>query len=148
MIVFKITLSILGDDFFPSKLPNINEMRLRMVDSFNPTDERSADSEYGFGSIDYMHNDIFVKDDILEFEEDFVKFIEMHHTIFEEYMAKDYHIFTEVYYSGYQCNFEILSLSFLNRLSLLNLSIAYPVSVYKMKKKEIKRLLDKSTHWQ
>jgi len=76
-----------------------------------------------------------------------VNFIETYYKIFEEFEAQEYHIFTEVNYSGEQCNFEILSISLLKRLSLLNLSIAFPVSVYKMKKKEIKHLLNKSTHW-
>jgi len=149
MIVYKITLSIFGDDFFPSKLPDINEMRLRMVDTFNPIDKRNADNkEYGYWNITYMHDNIFATRDALsDFNQDFVNFIETYYKIFEEFKSQEYHIFTEVYYSGEQCNFEILSFSLLNRLALLNLSIAYPVSVYKMKKKEIKHLLDKSTHW-
>ena len=148
MIIYKITLSIFGDDFFPSKLPDINEMNLRMVDTFNPIDKRNGDNkEYGYGNITYMHDNIFATRDALsDFNQDFVNFIETYYKIFEEFKAQEYHIFTEVYYSGEQCNFEILSFSLLNR-ALLNLSIAYPVSVYKMKKKEIKHLLDKSTHW-
>ena len=150
MIVYKITLSIFGDDFFPSKLPDINEMHLRIADTFDPVDKQNADNkECGYGNITYMHDNIFsTRDAISDFNQDFVKFIETYYKIFEELKAQEYHIFTEVYYSGEQCNFEILSFRLLKRLALLNLSIAYPVSVYKMKKKMIKQLLDKSAHWQ
>lgn len=55
-----------------------------------------------------------------------MNFIETYYKIFEEFEAQEYHIFTEVNYSGEQCNFEILSISLLKRLSLLNLFYCFP----------------------
>jgi len=103
MLAYKITLTIFGDDFYPGTLPNIVTTQLRCVAISNSTDKTSqnTDEQLGFGSVMYMHNDIFeVGGQGLNYDNDFVEFLETNHTLLAEYKATEYHIFTEVYYSG------------------------------------------------
>jgi hypothetical protein len=55
--------------------------------------------------------------------------------------ATDFDFFIEVYYSGNQCNFEIFNSELLGRLSKILPNVSVPVSVYQIKKKQIKDLL-------
>lgn len=144
MLIFKITLSISGDNFFPNKIISSLSKKLNIIDFFNPTDEKEQKNggKFGYGLMSFMHPKIFGHlGEGLEYEEEFIKFFEINYDLFEKYGVKDFVFFIEIYYSGEQCNFEIFNDSMLFRLMKGIGKISMPVSVYHLEQKEIEKLL-------
>lgn len=143
MLIYKITLTVFGDKFFPNEILSKLSEDLNMVGYHSPTDKNDYDkNDYGFGAIFFMHPKIFsVLGEGTEYEEDFIEFFEKHHSLFIAFGADEFDFFTEIYYSGEQCNFEIFDRTLLSRINKLQNNIALPVSVYHLKEKQIKELL-------
>jgi hypothetical protein len=135
MLIFKITLTISGDRFFPSKaIPYID--RKYILESF-----QDAEKDLTHGVIFYMHPHLFgIEGNGTDYEEWFVKLLEENFDILHKHGAEEINLFTEVYYSDDQCNFEILDREMLKRIRKFN--VAYPVSVYRLSEKEILNILD------
>jgi hypothetical protein len=135
VLVFKITLAISGDDFFPSKL--IQSVSNKYVaESFH-----DADGDLTHGVIFYMHPQLFgIQGEGVDYEEWFVELLEKNFEAFKKYGAEDIELFIEVYYSDDQCNFEIFNKSMLKRMG--NFHISIPISVYHLSEKEVLNLLD------
>lgn len=138
MLLYKITFIISGDKFYPNKISSLLSKTLDLVNLHYPEDN----DNYEFGIMSFMHPKIFaVLGKGTEYENDFIIFFEKYQSIFIEFGALEFEFFTEVYYSGDQCNFEIFNRSLLERLHQIQKDIAFPVSVYHMKKKQLKQLL-------
>lgn len=135
MLIFKIILTISGDNFFPSRvIPFINN-------KYVPESFQDADGNLTHGVIFYMHPKLFgIQGEGVNYEEWFVELLEKNSEIFRKYGAEDIDLFIEVYYSDDQCNFEIFNREMLKRMS--NFNVAIPVSVYHISEKEILDLLD------
>lgn len=144
MLIFKITFSVSGDDFFPNKIISSLSKKLDIIDFFSPTDNigQKKDSKFGYGLLSFMHPKIFGHlGDGLEYEDEFIKFYEINFNLFKKYGAEDFVFFIEVYYSGDQCNFEVFNKSMLLRLTKGIGKISIPISVYHLEQKEIEKLL-------
>lgn len=135
MLIFKITLTISGDKFFPSKLIPFISNR------YVPESFHDADGDFTHGVIYYMHPQLFgIQGEGVNYEEWFVELLEENFEVFHKYGAEDIDLFIEVYYSDDQCNFEIFNKAMLKRMG--NFNVAIPVSVYHISEKEILNLLD------
>ena len=143
MLIYKITLTLSGDNFFPSDILSKLTGVLNIVGYHSPTDKNEYDkNDYGFGAIFFMHPKIFtISGEGTQYEEDFIDFFEKYNSLFIKSGADELDFFTEIYYSGEQCNFEIFDRKLLSRINKLQNNIALPVSVYHLKEKEIKELL-------
>lgn len=142
-MIYKITLSISGDNFFPSKcIDNILGESL-ITSSFSPNDKKIEDSEdlYNYGGISIWHpKKAAMEKNVYKYESFFVEFLEKNYKLFIENGAKDFDIYIEIFYDGEQCNFEIFNNKLLNKLTTFNVSI--PISVYRLKKKKYKEWLN------
>ncbi|MCD0464946.1 hypothetical protein [Flavobacterium sp. ENC] len=144
LVVFKITFSVSGDNFFPNKIISSLSKELNIIDFFNPTDETGKEkgNKFEYGSMSFMHPKIFgYLGDGLEYEDEFINFFEINLSLFQKNEVDDFVFFIEVYYSRQQCNFEIFNNSMLFKLTKGSGKISIPVSVYHLEKKEIKDLL-------
>jgi hypothetical protein len=142
MLLIKITLTVSGDQFIPKMHQFVSTKKWNIISSNNPKDIQTFNKkEFGYGSISFMHPNIFVKlGSSAQYEEDFIEFFEKNHALFLELGAEDFDFFTEIYYSGSQCNFEIFDRSMLVRLYKLQKNIAFPISIYHLKKDKIREL--------
>ena len=142
MKLIKLSLTVTGDNFFPRNITTIFEGKLLFEINFNPDDKNDSDErkEYGFGCATFYHPSIFGLEEKTwrEYENDFVKSLEDYYDLLISYGANDFSMYTEIYYEGWQCNFNIFDKENMEKLSKYNLS--FPVSVYKMSQKEMKSL--------
>lgn len=143
----------MGDEFYPNNLDmtkvreSISRNSLRQdfkEDSWNPNDKvgKVRVEEYGYGGVMCFHNENIRKyASSSKYQENFVSFLEENDAFFIANGVEEYIIHTDFYYSGPQCNLEVMNLDALRRLKKLNGNITFPISVYKMKKEEINELL-------
>jgi len=138
MLIFKITLTISGDRFFPTEaIPFI-------TGKYVPESFHDADGDLTHGAIFYMHPQLFgMQGKGVNYEEWFVELLEMNFEVFDKHGAQDIELFIEVYYSDDQCNFEIFNKTMLKRMNRFNIS--YPVSVYHLSENQIVNLLDEQS---
>ncbi len=139
-MIFKYYLSISGDNLFPEKIINRIEGNFIIDSYYSPTDGKFEDRDdpYGYGGISFWHPKKFsLKDNIVEYEESFVKFIEDNYLLFSENGLEDIEIFLEIYFDGGQCNFEIFDKTILKRLAKYDVSL--PISVYILGKRKFKK---------
>lgn len=134
MLIFKLTLTISGDKFFPSKV--IHFVNKKYV---HESCRDAEDSNHGV--IYFMHPQLFGRQgEGISYEEWFVKLLEENFEVFRKYGAEDIDLFMEIYYSGDQCNFEVFDRKMLKRIS--NFNVAIPISIYHLSDNEIFQLLD------
>ena len=89
-----------------------------------------------------MHPKIFENQKTnLEYEWGFINFLKENFIMFIENGSTDFEYFTEVYYSGTQCNFELFNKTMLLHLKKIK-NISFPISIYHLSKKEIVKLLN------
>jgi hypothetical protein len=139
-MIYKYNFSISGDCFDPEKVIERIQGDFIIVSSFRPTDKKFLNSfeEYGYGNLSFWHKRKFSTDDFLiKYENDFVEFIVKNHSLFVENGANEFEIFLEIYSDGGQCNFEIFNKELLGKLS--NIGVSLPISVYVLKRREIKK---------
>lgn len=139
IMIFKYCLTVSGDHFIPDDmLPLIKEKYL-LVGKSNPNDKENSKSDfrYGLGYASFFHPKKFATEDfIVEYNEWFVSFIKSNKTLFFAMGVNDLSIYIEVYFDGGQCNFEIFKKEQL--LEILNVNISFPVSIYLLKKRELR----------
>lgn len=139
-MIFKYCLTASGDRFIPDEiLPQIKGEYL-LVGKSNPTDKENnkSDFEYGLGYASFFHPKKFATEDfIVEYNEWFISFIKSNKTLFFAKGINDLSIYVEIYFDGGQCNFEIFNKKQL--LEICNINISFPVSVYILKKRELRK---------
>lgn len=139
-MVYKYNLSISGELFYPNKILKYLQKNILINSYFNPTDKKPINplEEYGYGSISLWHPKKFsTEDEIKNYENDLIEFLLKHRSYFIDNGANEFEIFVEIYFDGEQCNFEIFNSDLLKKVHEFNLSL--PVSVYVLKKNEIKK---------
>jgi hypothetical protein len=137
-MIFKYCLSISGDNFYPSKIINGINGDFIVESYFSATDKKFSDrpDEFGYGGMSFLHPRKFsTDDDIIEYENAFIEFIEKNHYIFIENCADDLEIFIEIYFDGGQCNFEIFDKGLIRKIGHLGVSL--PVSIYVLTEEEL-----------
>ena len=149
-MIYKINLSISGDNLFPEKIINKISGKF-IVDSFHsPTDKKFEDGNdiYGYGTIFFWHPKKFAsQDNVSEYEEAFVDFLENNYSLFVDEGTQDFVLYIEIYYDGGQCNFEVFNSKLLEKMARFRVSI--PVSVYTLNQKELQEWEDEiETAWQ
>ncbi len=139
-MIYKYTLSIAGDNFYPEKIVNKLQGDFIIDSFFSPKDKKFNNSldEYDYGGISFCHpKKSSTEDKIIDYESDFVDFIEKNYLFFIENNVKDFEIFIEIYYRGGQCNFEIFNKKKIQRFGRIGMSL--PVSVYCLNSEYIKK---------
>ena len=137
IMIYKITLSVSGDNFCPSKIESDLLGNFEVVDCFNPSDKILEDTEqsYEYGGISIWHPKKFtLQEHILEYETFFVQFSNQNYQTLMENGATELKIYYEIYHKDEHCNFEVLNPASLKKLTSFNVSI--PISIYRLKKKE------------
>ena len=144
--VYSYGISIFGDNFYPQNiLKKIQGNLIIDDDYFCPTDIRKSwsgiiydDNDfYGYGCMGFSHPlRQAIGNYMLQYEKDFVEFIEKNYQLFKENGVDDIRIFMEVFYEG-QCNFEIFNKKLLKRLAKYNVSL--PISVYAFPKRKMQK---------
>ncbi|MDR1544788.1 MAG: hypothetical protein LBS50_10375 [Prevotellaceae bacterium] len=140
-IVYSYDILIFGDNFYPKNILQKIQGDFIIDDDYHcPDDNRFGDDDkYGYGSMIISHPlQWTVGKHIIQYEKDFIEFIEKNYKLFKENGVDDIRIFMEVFYDkGGQCNFEIFNKTLLKRLAKYNVSL--PISVYTLSKREIKK---------
>ena len=137
-MIYKYNFSILGDNFYPEKIIDKIQGDFLVESFFNPTDKIEIDlpDVYGFGGMYFWHPQKFsTGENIMEYENGFIKFIEENYLLFIKNGVDDLQIFIEIYFDGGQCNFEIFNKELLKKLG--NFGVSLPISVYILKKRQI-----------
>ena len=143
MLLIRISLDILGDNFSPNMLLtklNINTSFITFT-SNEPTDFLTKDKndQYGFGSISILHpNKVGVEDNLSEYEEWYVEFLETNYKFFIDSGANEVNLLYETFYNK-QCNFEIFNKELLKKITVYNVSI--PICVYMLTNSQIREIL-------
>ena len=139
-MVYKYDFSVFGDTLYPEKIINRIKGNFFVESCFSSTDNKfhNSSDKYGYGGVSFWHPLQFsTEDEIVRYEDAFVKFIEVNYALFIKNGADEFQIFIEIYYDGGQCNFEVFNKKLLKRLAKFNVSI--PISVYALKKRELKK---------
>jgi len=140
MKIYKLTLTISGDHFLVSDAVKNISGGLELISKTELQDYDTLKDAYG--SLVFMHPQKFaIAGQGRQYEEDFVFFIEKNFKILVDSGGVDFDLYTEYYYSDYQCNFEILDRNLISRVICNKINIALPVSIYKMTAFQIKELL-------
>ena len=128
-MIYKIGITFIGDDFYPKETINQLKGDFIVMSQKSPT-------ENDFGFLDLCHKYKFATEEhVLNYESAYVDFILNNKDIFSAFKITDIHLFYEIYYDGFQCNFSILSSSQLKDISCFNISL--PVSTYKLSQRKI-----------
>jgi hypothetical protein len=130
-MIYKITLSIAGDHFYPSSIVEHLLGSLQVIDVFDPGDKIEDDERkiYDYGNISFWHPRKFAVDsDITAYEQSFLDFLSDNYERFISNGADDFQLYLEAYFDGGQCNFEIFNKKSLKLLT--NFDISIPISVY------------------
>lgn len=133
-MVFKYSLTVSGDDFYPEKVISKLDSTFIVDSYFSPNDQKFSDSneKYDYGGIFFWHPCKYsTEDKIADYEKGFIDFLEKNYKLFADSGGNTIDIYLEIYYGGDQCNFEIFSKALLNRLAVYNVSL--PISVYVLK---------------
>ena len=134
-MIFKITLSVSGDNFYPEEIIGKIMGNFTVESYFSPRDENM---QYEYGTILFWHPKKFVlQDDIQNYENSFVEFIYINHDLFINNGITDFSFFIEVYHNDSNCNFEVFNSENLKRIRHLNYSL--PISTYRLNKKDFKK---------
>ena len=116
----RYTLIVTGDNFEPEKI--LNNIDTKLIDTGLNVDG------IGDGRIDFMHKNIFSREyPDLEYDDEFINYLEKNHAVFLDYGADNFSILMDVYYAD-QCNFEIFNKALLAKLAKYEVSI--PISVF------------------
>ncbi|HMQ70797.1 MAG TPA: hypothetical protein PKC58_17610 [Ignavibacteria bacterium] len=142
-MIYKYSISISGDDFYPQNVLEKIQGNFVVNNYFKPTDKKpiNISEEYGYGSMSFLHpNKSSTENEIIEYEMGFIEFIEKNFSFFTENGANEFEIFIEIYFDGGQCNFEIFSKDLLKKLGSFGVSL--PISIYVLKNEEIQKWED------
>jgi hypothetical protein len=141
MVIFRITLQLIGDQFFPGKLIDNLKSNSLVADFHDPGDKIWADKEetYDFGMVSILYPRTFGLQYDEEYQEWYIKFIEENSINLVENDVNDVRLFIEVFYDG-QCNFEIFDKELIHRMSRC-MKVSLPISIYHLKDEEIKEML-------
>lgn len=137
-MVIKITLSIFGDDLWSEIILNTISGNYIVESSFNPDDKKFENSEetYGYGGISFWHPHKFaILDSLVSYESWFISFLNYNHEVFKSNNIEEVVLFTEIYHSSDNCNFEIFNKESLRDLAKIGVSL--PVSVYSINENEL-----------
>ena len=131
-MIYKITISVLGSNFYPEQAANHAVGGFIVKDIHAPSDIRpQIGDRYDFGSISFWHqNEFSTEDRVANYETDIVDFLVTNQRLFSDQGADEFHLFYEIYYSEGQCNFEILNSKLIKMMSSMHISL--PVSVYRL----------------
>lgn len=143
MVIFKITLLLFGDDFFPDNVADKIASDSLLVESSQPGDEiwPGSNTSSDDGMLSIIHPRIFgTQHDEWAYEKWYVEFIERNHKLFIENGVDDFQFFVDVFYSGNQCNIEVFNKDLLKRLND-RIRFSIPLSVYRLTQKEIREML-------
>jgi len=141
-MIIKYTLSVEGDNFYPSKIAGIDYLNLVKESSFDPTDKKflNRDDCYNYGDLTLSNKRTFaISDEAMDYQEDFVIFLEKNFSFFISKGAENFTLYLDIFYCGHQCNYYLLTESLMSRISSLNIRISYPISVYKYTIKNMKK---------
>ncbi|MCK8495872.1 hypothetical protein M0L20_28660 [Spirosoma sp. RP8] len=129
-MIYKIGLSVSGDNFFPESVVNEMVGNFILKSSNRPNDKfENRDGTYNFGNALFWYVKNFATQNyVARYEKYFVDFLEENHSLFIKKGAEDFSFFLEIYFDGGQCNFEILSKDLLSRIA--NLKVSISISVY------------------
>lgn len=130
-MIYKYSISISGDKFDPDNIKESFKGNLNVSSFFKSTDRKplNALEQYGYGNISFWHTKRFATDEfIIEYETDFVEFIEDNYSLFIENGAEDFEIYLELYFDGEQCNFEVFNKFLMKRVCDYEVSLS--ISVY------------------
>ncbi|MFD2904682.1 hypothetical protein [Sphingobacterium anhuiense] len=139
-MIYKYYISVSGDNLIPEKFMGKITGDFIIDSHFKSTDKRDCDLDrtYDYGGISFWHpNKFSTGENILDYENDFVKFIEDNYRLFIENSATDFEIYMEIYSDGGQCNFEIFSKILLKKLA--KYSVSLPISFYVLKIRQMKK---------
>ena len=79
MLIYKITLTILGENFTPTEILSKLSKGLNVINYHSPSDlfDEFSGEEYGFGMIMFMHpKKIVLSNDASTYQYDFISFLE------------------------------------------------------------------------
>jgi len=129
-----------GNNFHPEQAANGAVGGFIVKNIHAPNDIRpQVGGRYDFGGVLFWHqNEFSTEETILSYESEIVNFLVTNQKLFIDQGADEFELFYEIYYSEYQCNFEILSPNLIKMMSSMHLSL--PVSVYKLETDEL-------AHW-
>jgi hypothetical protein len=139
-MIYKYNFSISGDDFYPEQIFNSIQGDFEINSYFNPKTliVNAKSGEYGYGNLAFWHPKKFAtEDDILEYEKDFVEFIEKNYSLFIDNGVNEFEMFIEIYFDGGQCNFELFNKDFFKKVAKIGVSI--PVSIYVLSTDDIQK---------
>ncbi len=152
-MIYRITISIYGKDFDPDAL--LKELKGDFI--VETKIRKGAKKEYIDGNFEFSYLDLFhskirsTNDYIGRHEESIVNLVIDNYPIFIKYGVNEIDLFYDIYYQGFQCNFEILDSVMIKKLSRLKkIKISFPISVYKVTKREMSswsRDIEKEWGW-
>jgi hypothetical protein len=119
-MIFKIFLSVFGE------FTSYSNLKSEVLGDFLIFDDGHGES---FDSISFWHPRKFsTNEGILAYEGWYIDFLLKNYKTFMRHGAKNFEFYYELYYTGEQCNFEIMNSSLLERIS--SIPTSFPVSVY------------------
>jgi len=130
MLIIRITLNIGG------KMFNYKSFMKEVVETVDIEWPSEDSSNY---IIIENPKTLGIEQDLIVYEEWYVSFIEKYYDKMLFHGADDIWLFTDVFYSKDQCNFEFFSKEMMTRLSKYSLS--YPISAYKISEEKLKSWL-------
>lgn len=137
-MIYKYNFSIAGDNFYPDTIIDKIQGSFLPDSWFKPGDKKfyNKHEDFEYGGMSFWHPKKFsTEDNVIEYEEAFIEFIEKNYSLFIENGVDDLQIYIEIYYDGVQCNFEIFSRLLLKKLAQFD--VALPISVYALKEEKI-----------
>lgn len=138
-MIFKYYFSISGDNFYPDRIIDNIQGSFLINSYFKPGDKKFAgkSDEYEYGGMSFWHPKKFsTEDNIIEYDESFIEFIEKNKSLFIANGVDKLEIYMEIYFDGGQCNFQIFDRVSLKKLA--NSEVFLPVSVYVLTEEEIR----------
>jgi hypothetical protein len=145
MWIIRISLDMYGEDFSPRKALTEFTENLHIFSSNEPDDLNDKDPRdvYGFGSLSILSPQVYgLPYEMAEYEEWYLSFIEKYKPVFDKYGVTELNLFFNVFDSGGQPNFKILSRKLLKKVGQYD--IAIPISVYRLTTEEIVEMLSET----
>jgi hypothetical protein len=139
-MIYKYNFSIEGKNFYPEKI--LNEINGDFIVDyfFSPGDKKIyiKHDVFSYGGILFWHPQKFsTEENVAEYENAFIKFIENNYDLFIENGVMELEIYMEIFYDGGQCNFEIFNKELLNKIG--NLKVSLPISIYILKNEQLEQ---------
>ncbi|MEN9638926.1 MAG: hypothetical protein RLZZ262_794 [Bacteroidota bacterium] len=146
-MIYKYTLSVTGNEFYPSIVLGEIQGDFLTVNQFNPNDKPSSSNSiaYGYGCVSFWHpNHASTEDEILNYENSLVEFLIKNYNLFIRHGVQTIEIFMEIFFDGRQCNFEVFSNTLLKKLS--NFGVSLPISIYVLEEEKIQQWEEEIRH--